>query len=554
MPRSLCACLVLFLAVGCADPGPRDRSLLAQMGTKGDVPAAPYLLTPPTGGKAPSSVVGLAPDPMANYYSDNAELVLRFEPVSTLQRRWAAEWGRVRQRIPGLGGMELDITAIVRRVLKLPEGVTMDKVRPFALVKLPSGWIGVLPSRSRRAAGPRLRPLDAIYAVVGDPALVNSYEPRFRKGFYFPGQVSLLGKPEALAALGTKLSLLSASIGIDLSFLDDLLTPVPTDVDRIDLAMTVEKDATRIDARMAPRRGSPTARMLKTLTPATGAAQRWLPNNGTLYIEFVESPLNLEALALGLWHDRARRMSAETQAQLDLLRPLLAALGDDAGLMIELDASGTGAVTLVASLSDPDAARAYFASAKFKKLLAAIAGDAGDLEWTPQTFERAGRPVGAVVGSLSRTRILAWRESGNAALATLSVFLAGPTVAHIAVLDDKLVVVGGAGGQADAVRALDHLETGSARDNDHNREIAPLFGERLASASVDLAALFDGCREAAPFWHENGRVLRKTALRWRLPASIAITVEAEALRVALRIRPWRLGEAWHQVRDALAKR
>jgi len=542
----------LLLAAACADPGPRDRSLLDAGGPGGpDASGGVHASAEPEDEAGEDEEPELVPDPLANYYSEEAELVLRFEPTATLERLWKPEWDRLRAAVPALDAVELDLAAAVRRLLDLPDGVRFDAVRPFALVKLESGWVGVLPSRSAEAAGPRLRPLDAVYAVAGDPALVGSYEPRFRQGLHCPGQVGVIGKPAAIARLGSALAPLAARAGIDLALLDALVPEAPTDVERVDLVFGVHQDAARVDLRLGVRPGSPTARILAGLRPSAAASQRWLPDGGELYVELAEAPLRLEALLLGLWHGRSRRVPTAVRHGFDLVRPLLAALGEDAAIGFELDAHGAGTATLIASLEDPDATRAYLDSAGFRRLLERIAGDEAALDWTPRAFERDGRPVGTVAGSISRSRILAWRQSRDPLLATLSVFLGGPAVVYIAVVDDRLAVVCGAAGQNDAARVLDHLVKGEAADNDHAREVAPLFPERLAAASVDLAGLFDGCREAAPFWPGRGPELEDEALHERLPASVAVTARGDALRAAARVRPHRLAAALLRLRAAL---
>ena len=67
---------------------------------------------------------------------------------------------------------------------------------------------------------------------AGDPSVVQAYQPGFRKGFYLPGDVSVIATPAALEQLGTWL----APFGVDLTAIGALLPPSPPDIGRIDLA------------------------------------------------------------------------------------------------------------------------------------------------------------------------------------------------------------------------------------------------------------------------------------------------------------------------------
>ena len=107
--------------------------------------------------------------------------------------------------------------------------------------------------------------------------------------------------------------------------------------------------------------------------------------------------------------------------------------------------------------------------------------------------------------------------------------------------------------RAETERFLDNIVSGKSGRNEHSAEVDPLFKSRLVSVSADLAALFDGCREAAPLWNENGRALRTMALRWRLPVAAAVTVEGGALRICLRVPPRMLADAAAKILEALSK-
>ena len=67
------------------------------------------------------------------------------------------------------------------KVLRLPDSVEFDVLRPFAFVQVDERWLGIVPTSSREEGGDRLRPLDGIYCIAGPPDLVAIYEASFGK-------------------------------------------------------------------------------------------------------------------------------------------------------------------------------------------------------------------------------------------------------------------------------------------------------------------------------------------------------------------------------------
>lgn len=541
------AAVCLLLALGCGDQGLRDRSLMGSVR-----PAYPVRHQRSTKKRPSTAVIGLDADPLAQYYAENAPLIVRFNDFATLKRDTETWLGGVRARFPELGLPDDSPIALVRKMLDLPDTVPVDPLRPFALVRFDGGWVGVLPIRDRSNAGERAKALDAIYSVAGDPGLVATYEPSFRKGFFLPGHCSVIAQPGALADLGTTLTEAATRLGVDLRALDGLLQPVPGDIERVDIGLRFGRSAVRVDLRASPNPQSPTALALARIKPATPSAIRWLPSGGTLYVESLSPPLQWESLLLNMARDLLPRPEPETEANLLTLRRLLASFGAHAAAMVELGPDGSGKALLVAHLEDPRAAREFFVGEDRAHLLQVVAGPDGRLAWNPHAFDVWEVPVGSITGHIGRDRLLRWRQTGAPLLASLATLLRGPVVTYVAVVDDKLCIVVGQGTRADAEKFIEHVRIGTPVDNDHNVAMASLFPQRIAAVSGDLANLFEGCREAAPHWHPRGRLLRELMLPVRLPAGAALTVEGGALRLAVRFELLDLCDAIVAFRERVA--
>lgn len=543
--------LGLLGIVSCGDPGLRDRSLMSLDETYGNRLSA---LRHRKKNAGQTSVIGLATDPLAQYYPDNAKLIVRFSDPGTLAREVAPQLRDLQRIVPRLklpAGEPMDM---IRRVAGLPSAVTIDPVRPFAFIEVGKGWAAIIPTRNRDKESLRIKQLDAVYCVAGDPAVVAAYQPGFRKGFYLPGDVSLIAQRRALPRLGRRLTEVAAPLGMDLTLLDRWMPPIPTDVERIDVGVRLRQGGLRVDIRAAPTPDSQTALFLERLKPSTSAAARWLPSQGAVYVEFLCPPADWDRFLVVFLRDQLPPLEGK-RAQLHFsLGRFLAALGRDASALVTLDDKGKGTLRLVANVDDPEATRSFFGSYDFTHLLETVAGPGGSLEWTAESFRRGDVRVGAIRGRLSRQRLLEWRRGGHLFFATLGVMLRAPAACYVAVVDDKLCIVGGHGARYEMERAIDHLQKGAPVDNDHNLEVVSLFPQRLAAVSVDLAALFDGTREAAPHWHPDGRKLRDLSLRWRLPAAVAVTAEGGALRVAIRVRPTMLAEAAAAIESRLGRK
>jgi hypothetical protein len=502
-------------------------------------------------GPAQTSVIGLAPDQLAQYYPDEPELVVRFRDVDSVGREAAAEIERIRKALPGFALPPGAPADLLRRALQLPDTVLIDPVRPFALVRIEAGWAAILPTQSNEKAPARLRQLDAVYCVAGSPAVVQSYRAGFRKGFYLPGDMSVIATPAAARSLGPSLAAALRPLGVDGAALDGLTFPCPPDIERLDFAVRLQEGLLRVDVRAAPNRDSPTAAYLDRLRPRPSGAVRWLPSRGTAYLECVSPPLEWEALLGALLRSDAPPSGADEERLLFSFRRLLAALGRDVALVLHFVPRAAGSVLLVGEVDDPSATAAFLDSADLQALLVRAAGPDGALAWQPSAFEWKGVTVGTIQGNLSRSRLLAWRRSGNLLLSTFAVLSSGPVVAYVAIVGDRLCVAVGPKSRTDMELLIEHVQRGAPVDNEHATEVTTLFPQRLAAVSGDLGAIFDGCVEAAPYWSEGWSGLRTAALRSPIPGSAAVTVEGGALRVAVNFRPALLAEALARLRRHL---
>lgn len=536
--------LVLLLLCACGEPGLRDRSLMARVESGAEEATPPVEVSLPT--PARPSYVGLVPDSLSNYYAEDAEVIVRFADLATLRRAPARQLAAIRAAYPELGLPGLDPVHLVRHMLGLPNSVAINIVRPFAFVKVADGWVGVLASRSFAEAGERMKALDAIYVVAGDPKLVAGYEAGFRKGHYLPGDCSLRVRPESIPELGSKLTGITHLLGLDLEFLDGWCRTAPSDLERLDVAAHFGDSGVRLDVRAAPEPDSPTALYLRQLKPAAGTTPLRLPAGGAIYLEFVTAPR--------LWLDLVGRLRPDLlggDAAADPVRTLwreaLGQFGEDTSTVVQLDGEGGGSVVLAGHLEDATHTRVFLESQDMRRLLKSIAGTEGFLEFRPEPGSDVGPAIGTISGSISHRRLLGWRSSGDPVLASLSLLLQGPLLCRIAIVEDRIFMVMGKRARQGNNAFFRDLETGRKVDHAHAREAGKLFPHRIAAFTLDLGRLYDGALEAAPFWSPKGRRLREHPLDRRLPTTVAMTVEGGALRFAVRLRAVELAESARRV-------
>ena len=511
---------VAILAAACGDAGPRDRTLRI----------APGEDRPSRRRRAPTtSVIGLVGDQLAPLYPADATVIVRFAELSTLREAAADQFNEVARMLPALGLPTGKPEALLRKMLGLLETRSLDPMRPFALVKTKAGWAGVVPTRSE-SEQENIKPLDGLYSVAGDAEVVAAYSAAWKKGFYLPGECSVVTRPDALGEFG----------------LDAIARALPADITRIDMSLRFDKKGTRVDLRLAPDGNGDTALLLERMKPALSKAMPYLPADGTMYVELRTPAAQWEKLLLR-FAGGLPQADAEVVAS---VRQALTILDQDTAVMLDLDPNGSARVALVAHLGDESYADAFIGSSAFRGLLKHIAGPGGSLDWKPDAFRRDWVQIGIVTGNISRRRLKEWRNEGLLS-STVAMMLRGPVLAYVAVVDEKLCVLIGQRTRPEVETFLSQLRSGRPGGNDHATQVDPLFKTRLGSVSLDLADLFDGTRSAAPAWHKNGRALTNLALRWRIPAAAAVTVEGGALRVAIRLRPRMIADAASKITEAL---
>jgi len=500
--------LVLFAA--CGDPGPRDRSSfgLLQAATAAE-------LAPTNRRVAPAAaVIGLASDPLAPLYPDAFDSILRVDDLATLERTAGPAIAEARRAHPLPFLPEKTLYLTIRASLDLPEGLEIDPSRPFGILRIEGRTVALLPAPGA-PEGERVRRIENGYVVAGDAETVRRYVPCGRKGYYLPGVVSARISPERarpwLLACG-----------------------LPDDFERVDVAARTVASSVRVDLRLAPRAGSPSAATLDRLRPVPPLAARHLPPNLGLYLELTAPALSLENLLLGLPEGAVPQGDWSDGGSWAPARKALAAFAGETAVGFEFPRAAAGAAFLVTMLDDPKAAREFLGSAEFRRLLARVAGEDGHLEWMPGVFDvRGGLPVGAVTGYVGRGRLNALRD-GTPAERTLATLLRGPAVAYVAIADARLGIVVGQRARPAAERFFERMLAGQSAENDHTAEVTGLLDQRVFALTADLPSLLEGLRECAPFWHPRGERLREIEMRLRCPIAIAATVEGGSLRLALR--------------------
>jgi hypothetical protein len=542
MLRFAPALLLLFAA--CSDMGPRDRSLLARAGTF-PLHREVFREKRPVRPVAQPSVIGLAADPLAPLYSEKASLVVRCADVTTLASEFQPHVDTLRRLLPELGLPLHPPATLLRAKLGLPESVEIDRERPFAFVRTPSGWVALVPITDDLPGGSAARMVDAHYCLVGGAEAVKAYEPGFRTGFHLPGDVSVLARGEHCRNLGPELQAAAGFAGVELPAIPKLDGMAAKQIRRIDVSLRFLEGRTRVDVRLAPDRSarSGLAERIAAVQPRAGTALRWLPGGAT--IEATGGADMLSCLdvgaALGIGDGDAK-----------LLEGVLGPLGDDVAFQLHLRGERPGVAMLVAELTAPDVAAAerFLDGHGLVQLLRAAAGEGGHLEYAPEAFVRDGVAVGTITGYFGTAALERLRARGPAA-ATMAEYLRGPAVVYVALAGRRLCVVAGERARDDMEALLDCITGGTPRRAHGACPADSLLGERLFGARVDLAALLRGSRDAARHWHTNGDRLRKMPFEEELMLDVAASVEGGALRFAVQFPDAPLAAVAARIRDAL---
>jgi len=529
MLRTTVPCLALVLAVACGESSRRDRSVVADLDSDTALAArvAPGPVTLPHA--RPLRVPrGLMVDPLAPYYPADASAIVRIDDFTTLQREAIPELLAVAAALPCLGLPTDKPEPALQAALGLPPSVRFDPLQPLAFVRTDEGWVAVAAVRNPEEGGERIRSLDATHCVIGDPAPVASFDPAWEHGFYLPGDLSVIATREAWPRL---LAALARHLGIGAA-----VPALPPDLARLDLALRCSAAGLRVDLRAQPQAGSDTARLLDGLVPAESRCSAYLPPDGTIYLDSVQP--------LDAWRQLVARpfAPAEAAAEARAADPLLGCLGSDRAAMLDLDPDGSGTLLMLAEVADAVAFDRWVTAESTPAWWAALAGDGAQVTWTPASFERQGVPVAQLSCTLPPENLEKLR-AGSPVLATIATLRGGRIELALARCRDLALLAAGSRARAELERLLDHVQGGPPAGNEHIEEADALFTKRVAACSVNLAALYDGCRGAAPTWTGRPEALQKLSLRWRLPAAVAATVDGGILRVAARLPARRVAEA-----------
>jgi len=499
-----------FLLAACSDPGLRDRSLMNAVGRVTLPPdsLAAIRVREHEHHSARPSIIGLREDPMGPLYPRDAQLIVRFADLSTLQKHALPHLEEVATLLPGLGLPELPPGTLLRIRAGLPDSIVVDRVLPFAFVRTTKGIIALIPVKGSLTDTHRIRRVDKHYCVAGSEAAVKAYRPAATRGYFLPGDISVVAPRDAIAGLSDRLGELAALEGITLPLPKGFPAVRPEEVERVDLALHFSDHDVRIDLRLAPdttHEGS-LAALLAALQPRAGGALGYLPADGVFTLATTAS--------IPTWSALAREL---TQAQA-IVDARFALLGDDAAATLVLDGDGPASLVLVSHLAatDRNAVRSFLAGKEIKDLVAQAAGADGQLKYTPRAFKRHGVHVATIAGELDTATAKALRTS--TLIGPLAEqFTSGPIVVHVALVGDHLCIVAGERSRPVLERVLARL-VGKGEAPDANATLTnQLMDTPALEAHIDLAPFFA---------HAAGAPL---------PVQFAVGAEGGSLRIAARL-------------------
>ena len=498
------------LLAACSDPGLRDRSL---MNAVGRVTLPPDSLAAKRVRKhqhqsARPSIIGLREDPMGPLYPCDSQLIVRFADLSALQKHALPHLDEVATLLPGLGLPELPPGTLLRIRAGLPDSIVVNRVLPFAFVRTPNGILALIPVKGKLTDTHRVRRVDARYCVAGSEAAVKAYRPAATRGYYLPGDISVVAPRDAIAALSDRLGELAALEGITLPLPKGFPAVRPEEIERVDLALHFSDHDVRVDLRLAPdttREGALTA-LLAALQPRPTSALGYLPANGVVTLATTASIPTWSALARAL---------TQTQGILDAR---FALLGDDTAATLVLDGDGPASLVLVSHLAatDRDAVRSFLAGKEIKDLVAQAGGADGQLTYTPRAFKRHGVHIATIAGELDTATAKALRTS--ALIGPLAEqFTRGSIVVCIALVGDHLCIVAGERSRP----VVEQIVARLAGKGD-----APDANATLTKHLMDTPAL-EAHINLAPFFAHSAAA--------SLPVQFAVGAEGGALRMAARL-------------------
>lgn len=524
--------LLLLLLGGCSDPGLRDRSLMN--------PVARLVLprsarvekhTAKWDQERPrASVVGLVADPMARLYPANHGLVVRFADLSTLQRHALPHLRDIAALLPGLGLPELPPGTLLRVRAGLPDEITVDRIRPFAIVHTREGVVTLIPVKGEFANKPNLRRLDEHYCIAGPKSAVAHYRPAMRAGHYLAGDISVVAPRDAIKGMGERLQQLAAVEGVTLPIPAELLSHRPREVERADLALRFSRSGLRLDLRLSPDTAHDGALsvLLSSLRARPSGALQFLPADGVAtFTTTADVPTWLAVLS-----ELAKApVGREDPAAMARITEACAVLGADAALTVLLPTDGPATLVLVSELAEPDreAAAAFLTSDRLAPLVKLLSGPEGTLKLRRGVFKRHGAKVATITGRLD-PEVARTLNASQGLCPMLARFAKGPVTVYVALVGDRLCIVAGERSRPELERLIDRIAAKQPATDQRSAE-APqtLLRQSALLARVDLAPLL------AP---DSGS---------HLPLTLGVAVEGGALRVAVLLPDFKLAAALNRL-------
>ena len=531
------AWIAFALLAACSDPGPRDRSLARRNETFPVHPDVYAARSSAARRAAVPSNVGLQIDELAPLYPADARLVIRCDDLAALHPHARVRMARLASLLPGWGLPELPPGTLLRVHAAVPEGVVVDRLHPFALVPTRDGWVALLPIEETIAESDSIRRVEGRYCVSGSPKAVAAYSPGGREGYFLPGDVSVMARGASVPAFGRQLTDAAALLKIALPGVADLPGDAFAGIDRLDLSLHCFEATVRADLRIVPsaERSGALAGLIGALDARRGTALEQLPAGGDLELAAGCDVASLLTLSTQLG---APLVEALEPAEWAMLERALSMLGDDTALRIRLDAEAMPTLQLVAKLTAPDrrAVATFLASDEWPAMLAQLGGAGHTLNYEPAGFAHAGIEVGTVGGSVSPTRLDAWRATGPWGNFRARLFGHDGGL-HLVLTQDQLCITLGAEARGAMTNLLDRIHADAPQPGARTNGLR----ERpLLEASFDAATLLSLVRP---------HVLADA--RHRLPTRFAIATEGNALRFTSHLPLERIVEAL-TTRDAAA--
>jgi len=529
--RRFVLCLIVILG-GCSDPGLRDRSLMNPVArlvlprsARVEKQTAKWEHERPR-----ASVVGLVADPMARLYPANHGLVVRFADLSTLQRHALPHLRDIAALLPGLGLPELPPGTLLRVRAGLPDEITVDRIRPFALVHTKEGVVALIPVKGEFANKPNLRRLDEHYCIAGRKSAVAHYRPAMRAGHYLAGDISVVAPRNEIAGIGERLQQLAAVEGVTLPIPAELLSHRPHEVERADLALRFSPSGVRLDLRLSPDTAHDGALsvLLSSLRARPSGALQFLPADGVAtFATTADVPTWLALLS-----ELAKApIGRENPAAMTRITEACAVLGADAALTVLLPAGHPATLVLVSELAEPDreAAAAFLESDAMTPLVELLSGSGGSLKFKRGVFKRHGAKVATITGTLDPEVAKTLRAS-RGLCPMLARFAQGPVTVYVALVGQRLCIVAGERSRPELERLIDRIVGKHPAADQRSAESPQTLLRRSALlARVDLAPLL------AP---DSGS---------RLPLTLGVAVEGGALRVAALLPDFKLAAALNRL-------